>query len=105
MCKLRKSSTFNLYYRDTENFDEYIRRGLEFYKTAGFDAADFGMGMLNLSEDGWQSDIDNVLRASEDTGVKFEICHLPFVGGGGTKSAEFMEVEALNLRADGMFFR
>lgn len=81
MKKLRISSTFNLCYRTKENMNEYIREGLVFYRDNGFDAADFDMDMLNFSVDGWQTSVERAVADSKDIGVKFEVCHLPFLSG------------------------
>ena len=90
MKKLRISSTFNLCYRKTDDVSEYIRDGLAFYRDNGFDAADFGMGMLDLLSDGWRERVERAVADSNEIGVKFEICHLPFLGGGGMKDAAYM---------------
>lgn len=92
MKKLRISSDFNLCYRTTEGISEYIKEGLLFFKENGFDAANFGMGMLDLLSDGWQELVENAVIDSNEIGVKFEICHLPFLGGGGMKDAEYMSI-------------
>lgn len=92
MKKLCISSDFNLCYRTTEGISEYIKEGLLFFKENGFDAANFGMGMLDLLSDGWQELVENAVIDSNEIGVKFEICHLPFLGGGGMKDAEYMSI-------------
>jgi len=92
MKKLRISSDFNLCYRTTEGISEYIKEGLLFFKENGFDAANFGMGMLDLLSDGWQELVEKAVIDSNEIGVKFEICHLPFLGGGGMKDAEYMSI-------------
>lgn len=72
-----------------ENISEYIRSGLDFYKKMGFEAADFGMGMLDLLGDSWRGDVERAIADSNEVGIKFEVCHLPFIGGGGIKDEEF----------------
>lgn len=78
MKKLRISSTLNLHSYPEDDILEYIRRGLEFHKNAGFDAADFPCKRIDFLDDNWKSQIEKVIEISEDTKMKFEICHLPF---------------------------
>lgn len=80
MRKLRKSSSINFHVCSRENISEYIRSGLEFHKKTGFDAADFSIGLADLSKDGWQSVIEQAKQDADTVGVKFELCHLPFDG-------------------------
>jgi len=84
------SSTFNLCPRQGEGCTEYVRHGVEFYKEHGFGAAEFGATMLSLSTDEWKKQVEEAIEASERSGVRFATAHLPFLGGGGTKDAEFM---------------
>ncbi len=56
----------------------------------GFDAADLGTALLGLSDEGWQHTAERAIADSEEIGLKFEICPLPFLGGGGVKSPEYM---------------
>ena len=85
------SSTFNLCPGNNgEGCTEYVRRGVEFYKAHGFGAAEFGATMLSLSTDEWKNQVEEVIEASEESGVRFATAHLPFLGGGGAKDAEFM---------------
>ena len=90
MKQLRVSSEFNLHCHSKEDFNEYIRAGLWLFKEAGFDAADLGTSTLDLTSDAWRSQVDQILNATEEIGMRFEICHLPFIGGGGAKSEEYM---------------
>ena len=90
MKKLRISSTFNLCYRTQEDVPGYLREGLAFYKANGFDAADFPMSLMDFSKDGWQSDIAAAVTASDEAGIRFEVCHLPYLGGGGFKDEAYM---------------
>lgn len=90
MKSLRISSAFNLHSYSKENFSEYIKFGLQFYKDSGFDAADFNTALLDLSSDVCKTQVEEILRISDDVGLHFEICHLPFIGGGGAKTEEYM---------------
>lgn len=83
MRKLRTSSAFNLHCHEGEDFAAYIRKGLQFFKETGFDAADFPTTMLDLSSDAWRVQVEGILAHSEQIGMHFELCHLPF---GGPKS-------------------
>ncbi len=82
MKNLRVSSSF-LHYRQDEGFADHIKRGLLFLKETGFDAADCSMKGLDLTENGWQIQVEQMLAAGEKCGIRFEQCHLPF---GGVKS-------------------
>lgn len=92
MKKLKISSPLNLHCASKENISDYIKAGLEFHRDAGFENADFGMGMLDLLSDGWKRDAENAVKYSEETGVSLDICHLPFIGGGGKKDEEFYRI-------------
>lgn len=78
MKKLRKSSSLNLHAYPRTDISEYVKNGLEFLKSTGFDAADFSMGILDLSKDGWQPVIERAKTDADEIGIKFELCHLPF---------------------------
>ena len=86
MKKLRKSSSINLHSYSRENISEYIKAGLEFHKKMGFDAADLSFGLIDLSNDGWQPCIEKAKEDAENTGIRFELCHLPFSGKVSTPS-------------------
>lgn len=89
MKRLKKCSPLNLHYASRANITEYIRAGLEFHKEVGFEAADFGMGMIDFLSDGWKRDIESAVESSREIGIGFDVCHLPFIGGGGKKDEEF----------------
>ena len=91
MKQLRKSSTLNLHSHSRENTVEYIKAGLEFLKNSGFDASDCPIGLFDISGDGWKAQTEQILKAQEEIGLKFEIGHLPFIGGGGEKTEEYMK--------------
>ncbi len=90
MKKLRISSPLNLHYHSRENINDYIKAGLLFHKEAGFDAADFATGMLSLTTDDWKPQAEQALADSIETGITYNVCHLPFMGGGGAKTPEFL---------------
>ena len=82
MKHLRVSSSF-LHCHQGEDFAEYIKKGLLFLKETDFHAADFSTKQLDLTANGWRAQVEQLLAAGEETGVRFELCHLPF---GGLKS-------------------
>lgn len=90
MKQLRISSPLTLHVHSTENISEYIKAGLRFHKEAGFDAADIGMRLFPIDSDAWAPYVEQAIAASQEIGVKIEICHLLFINGGGPKSEEFM---------------
>ena len=92
MKKLPISSPLNLHCHPKENISEYIKAGLLFHKEAGFEAADFSMGLLDLASDGWQPYAEQALADSKEVGVALKLCHLPFIAGGGDKNEEFMAI-------------
>lgn len=79
MKKLRVSSIFNLLSYPNEDFSEYIRAGLTAFKEIGYDTADFGTGMLDLSSDRCLVQTEQALSVAEEIGFRFEISHLPFM--------------------------
>ena len=89
MKKLRKSSSLNLHPNPKTGLDDYVKNGLEFLKSAGFDVADFPMGLIDLSNDNWQHGIESAIMRSEESGVRFELCHLPFGAKVSASSANF----------------
>lgn len=86
MKPLRKSASLNLHSYSRENIVDYIRAGLAFHKQNGFDAADFGIGNLDLANDGWRRQVEGILEASHEVGLRIEVCHLPFLNGNPQKN-------------------
>ena len=84
------SSTFNLCYRKAEEFVDYVRDGMAFYRAHGVEAAELSTTALALSSDGWKKQVEEMITVSEQEGIPFTSAHLPFVMGGGTMSAESM---------------
>ena len=79
MKKLRISSKLNLHYCPKDNLEEYNYQGLLFHKKLGLDAADYSLSQIDFMESGWEKYIEAMLRNSEKVGIKFEICHIPFL--------------------------
>ena len=78
MRKLRISTGVNLQDSLTDDVYKQIKDGLILLKNSGFDAADYPADKLVRIEGELTPYIEDVKRASEETGIKFEICHLPF---------------------------
>ncbi len=81
MKQLRTSSAFNLHSYPREDANAYVRAGFLFYKEAGLDAVDFGTTLLDLTSDGWRPQVEQILKDSEEIGIRPEMGHLPFLGG------------------------
>ena len=90
MKKLRISSSFNLHSYPKDNLNEYVREGFRFYTEMGLEAIDFGTTLLDLSSDAWRPQAEDILKASEEFGIRCEMGHLPFLGG-MSKDESFME--------------
>lgn len=90
MKKLRISSSLNLHAPLKKDSSQYIKEGLVFQKELGFDAADLDLCLLDFSNDRWQPCIEQAIADAENTGIKFELCHLPFIGGGAGKDPDYM---------------
>ena len=90
MKNLRVSSSF-LHCRQDEDFADHIKRGLLFLKETGFDAADCSLKGLDLTENGWQGQVEQMLAAGEECGIRFEQCHLPFGGVKAVVTESFAE--------------
>ena len=90
MKQLRVSASFNLHSFPKDDANEYARVGFRFYKEMGLDAIDFGTGLLDLSSDGWRPQVEQMLKDSEEIGIRPEMGHLPFLGG-ISKNEDVME--------------
>ena len=81
MKKLLLSASFNLCPRKEEYYPDYVRSGLKFYEEHGFEGAEFNSQALELSNEGWKSQMEDILRITEGSSVKLATAHLPFHGG------------------------
>ena len=88
MKKLRISAAFNLDSYPKDDFLAYVRHGLRFYREAGLDAADLTFRVFDLSSEVCLAQAEEILRASEECGIRFEIGHLPFTGQGNLLSPD-----------------
>lgn len=91
MKKLPISSTLNLLSHVGIDNTEYVCEALKFHKQMGFEAVDFGTGLLNLSEAGWQERAEAAVESAKAADITLGVCHLPFVMGGGDKGDEYMQ--------------
>ena len=82
MKKLRISSTTNLHFGSNESVSEYIKNEVAFQKEMGFDATDFGLGKIDFLSDTWQATVEQAILDAEAVGMRFELCHLPFIMAG-----------------------
>ena len=80
MRKLRLSTTTNLLPREPGKFCENIRANAEMAKRLGFDALDFSFCVPEYTADGFEKYVECAIGVSEELGIKYELCHLPFSG-------------------------
>ena len=73
------------------DLSRHIREGLLFHKEMGFDAADLDMSGMEFSDGQWRACMEQAVLDAEEAKIKFELCHLPFVGGGAMKDPEAMQ--------------
>lgn len=78
MKKLRISSSLTLHGAPVGDMGQHIRNGLAFHKKIGFDGADFPMGYLRHMGEKWQPCIEIAAEDAQETGLRFEVCHLPY---------------------------
>ena len=88
MKELKISTGLGIHALPKENISDFIRAALQAHKDAGFEAADFGMGLLDLSADGWQPIAEQAVIDSKEIGIPFSVCHLPFMPTGVLKDSE-----------------
>ena len=76
----RLSTSINIQPTTKDNLFDYIRSSAEFAKRKGFDALDFAFCIPNITDEGWERYVECALSASDEFGIKYEVCHLPFSG-------------------------
>lgn len=91
MNPLRISTSCNLHFGSKENVNEYFKKGLPFYKKVGFEALDCPLEVLIGDPKDWETKVETLIQDAADTGIRFELCHLPF-GVTHRSSEEEMEV-------------
>ena len=97
MKKLRTCSGLNLHSYSKEALADYIGVGLEFHKENGFDAADIGMGLFDLTPEGWKPQVERAGEKADEIGIRFELCHLPFLGGNPQSNEALLEAFARKM--------
>ena len=78
MKRLRISSSLNLHSGSRENPIEYFAQGLSFFQQMGFDAADMPSFFFSALGDEPEKGIERIHQAAQATGIRVELCHLPF---------------------------
>ena len=96
MKKFRISSTTNLHAKREGDVSKYIKDEIAFQKEAGFDAIDLNLCSTDFLSDGWQDVIEGMIKAANEQGMKFEICHLPYIQAGAKLEGE--EYELFKMR-------
>lgn len=83
MKKLQVSSALNLCPRKAEqDAVGYVYDSIRFYRECGFDTADFGTTLLDLSSnEAWKPQVEAIMTDATDQGFDFYMGHLPFMGG------------------------
>ena len=83
MKKLQISAAMNLCPRKAEQSAvEYVRDSIRFYRENGFDTADFGTTLLDLSSpEAWKPQVEEIMKDATEQGFDFYMGHLPFMGG------------------------
>lgn len=83
MKELRLSSTLNLCPRKAEqDAVSYVQDSIRFYRDCGFDTADFGTTLLDLSsEESWKPQVEQIMKNATEENFQFYMGHLPFMGG------------------------
>ena len=92
MKKFRISSTTNLHAKREGDVSKYIKDEIAFQKEAGFDAIDLNLCSTDFLSDGWQDVIEGMIKAANEQGMKFEICHLPYIQAGAKLEGEEYEL-------------
>ena len=83
MKKLQVSASLNLCPRKAEqDAVGYVHDSLRFYRECGFDTADFGTTLLDLSsEEAWKPQVEQIKADADAFDFSFYMGHLPFMGG------------------------
>ncbi|MBR5519180.1 MAG: sugar phosphate isomerase/epimerase [Clostridia bacterium] len=80
MKQLRISSVSNLHANPGGDVGEFVREELLFQKEVGFDAMDIRLNLLDLTSDAWQAQAEQILKISDECGIRSELGHLPYDG-------------------------
>ena len=74
----------------------YVHDTIRFYRECGFDTADFGTTMLDLTSEGWKPQVEAIMKDATEQNFQFYMGHLPFMGG-ISKNEEVMETFKLKV--------
>ena len=95
--KLRISIGLTLHAASPENLREYMIKGIDFNKAAGFDALDFNMALIpKFAPDTYPELLAEMKEYAISQGIRFELTHLPF-GVTPSSSAESLENFSKNV--------
>ena len=89
---MKISSTTNLYSNEKKGTAEYVKKEIAFQKEQGFDAIDLDLCSVDYLAEDWQKNIEEMAEAASAQGMKFEICHLPFIQAGAKLEGEAYEI-------------
>lgn len=100
MEKFRISSTTNLHANRDGDVSKYIKDEIAFQKETGFDAIDLNLCSMDFLSDGWQDIIEGMVEDAKEQGMRFEICHLPYIQAGAKlEGEEYERFKTRKLRA------
>ena len=91
MKKLRISSTTNLCGASMKNYGEYLKKEIAFQKSAGFDAIDLNLCHASIFDGDIDAQIEDALTFAAEQGIRFEVCHLPYIMAGATLDGDAFE--------------
>ena len=96
---LRLSSTTRLSPTPKDDISAFLRGEVAFQKRMGFDAVDFSMAIFENTK-GDLTSLAEVARAdAADMGMRFEVCHLPFVIKKSNDLQKYRDFDSFMLRA------
>lgn len=92
MKTFKISSTTNLYSCEEKGTAEYVKKEIAFQKEHGFDAIDLNLCSVDYLAEDWQKNIEGMIEAANVQGMRFEMCHLPFIQAGAKLEGEAYEI-------------
>ena len=92
MKTFKISSTTNLYSCEEKGTAEYVKKEIAFQKEHGFDAIDLNLCSVDYLAEDWQKNIEGMIEAANAQGMRFEMCHLPFIQAGAKLEGEAYEI-------------
>ena len=79
MKHLPTSSNFDFHVFPKEDMNAYIHRGFQVHKSIGFEGVDLDLYLLESMGENWRACVENMVAMSEEFGIGFPQCHLPFI--------------------------